>query len=361
MKRIFLFLLLFLFLLSCRALISLGDNPDGKDRKALQSSPNYAYDRFWNAEEYIYTSPRPSFNRFSFFSKRPDAAPNAIPPQPLNYIKQDLKAPVPEASITWFGHSSFLIRTPDITILVDPIFNEYAGPFKGPVNAFPGTNPYKAEDLPEIDLLVISHDHYDHLDYTTIKNLRKKIKKAIVPLGVGSHLKRWKFKKDQISELDWYDSLKISETITIQATPAHHRSNRTFKDNKTLWASYVFNLDGLKIYYSGDSGYASHFLQIGQRLGPFDLALVECGQYSPYWPASHLLPEQTALAASRLGAKQILPVHWGKFREAFHPWTEPVERLVPAADSLGIKLALPTPGKMYKIDELPERNYWWRQ
>jgi L-ascorbate metabolism protein UlaG (beta-lactamase superfamily) len=213
--------------------------------------------------------------------------------------------------------------------------------------------------MPQIDAIVISHDHYDHLDYMTVKRLKKKVKRVIVPVGVGSHFIHWGYDAAMVTELNWNESYKLNEEVTITATPAHHRSNRTLETRKTLWASYVINADGYKMYYSGDTGYSPHFKMIGEQYGPFDLAMMECGSYNVRWPQSHMFPPQIAQAALDLNAKMTIPVHWGKFLQSDHKWNESVNLFRKAADSLKVPVTVPFIGQPYTIGTTIQDIDWW--
>lgn len=181
----------------------------------------------------------------------------------------------------------------------------------------------------------------------------------IVPVGVGSHLRFWNFDPKKITELQWNEPVCISDSLRIISTPAHHRSNRTFAQRKTLWSSYVIEADGYKIYFSGDTGYSPHFKLIGEQYGPFDVALIECGQYNTKWHQSHLFPWQTARAAQDLKASMLIPAHWGKFAESTHPWNEPVKKLLPSADSSQLPVFTPYIGQPYVVGQAVEKLNWW--
>jgi L-ascorbate metabolism protein UlaG (beta-lactamase superfamily) len=283
-----------------------------------------------------------------------------LPSKELPVVITDLKSSTfQKPTVIWFGHSSFLIKTATANILVDPNLSDFAGPFRGSIRAFAGTDVYRVKDMPVIDALIISHDHYDHLDYKTVKKLRKKIKRVIVPIGVGSHFIHWGYDPNIITELNWNDSIKINDKLSIRATPAHHRSNRTLVTRKTLWASYVVRADGYKIFYSGDTGFSKHFKMIGDQYGPFDLALLECGQYNIKWPQSHMFPPQVAQAAHNLKAAMTMPVHWGKFAESDHPWNESIKLFLTAADSLRVPVTIPFIGQPYTIGDRPQLIEWW--
>lgn len=365
-KLLFLYLL-FVIPVGCNVVRSVGKNPSGKKLKAIQRLPNYTADGFLNLDE---NPPRRPFvsnidgrgiggklRIFRMLRGRPDTV---RPKQVIPVVKTDLvNTKYDKPTIIWFGHSCFLIKTKTANILFDPELSSFAGPFSGLVNAFQGADTYKPEDMPPIDVMVVSHDHYDHLDHGTIKKLKKTVKKVVAPVGVGSHFNHWGYDKEKIVELNWGESILVSPQLNITAMPAHHRSGRTFTGNKTLWASYVIEVDGFKLFYSGDTGYSNHFKTIGKQLGPFDLAIMECGQYNLNWQGSHMFPEQTAQAAADLNAKMILPVHWGKFAESYHRWNESVKDLLPAADKLKIPVTIPKIGEPYTIGSNPLRTGWW--
>lgn len=350
-----LFLIYFPF--GCGLVTSLGQNPKGQALLYLNKQPNYVKGEFRNLP---YTDDTTHINRVGML-KQVFGKPDSVnPPQLLPWVKTDLKAlPDEKPVIVWFGHSSVLIKYKGTNILIDPIFSGNAGPIPFMIKAFDGGKNYNVEDMPPIDVVIISHDHYDHLDYPTLKKLLKNIKKVVAPLGVGSHLRYWGFKPEQIEELNWGQSFILPGGTSITATPARHRSNRTLQTGKTLWASYVIKTGDYRIFYSGDSGFGYHFKNIGAQYGPFDLAIMECGQYGPNWPHSHMLPEKTAQAALDLKANVLLPVHWSKFAESSHKWNDPVRRLLPAAQKLGIQVTVPKIGEPYMIGDPLLQQVWW--
>lgn len=340
---------------SCSISRSIGINPEGDSLAGLDTLSNYKDGAFQNYTERLDSI---KHNRFLFLKSRPESIRPSVG---LPWLKTDLKKLQANApTVVWFGHSSLLIKTSQGNILIDPVLGGYAGPMPGLVTAFKGTTHYNAEDMPNIDVLIISHDHYDHMDYRTLKKLKNKIKMAIVPRGLGSNLAYWGFDRKKIIELNWQQSATLPGGLKITATPAQHKSNRTYSStNKTLWASYVIQTNQYKIFYSGDSGYGPHFKQIGDQYGPFDLALLECGQYSPNWPWTHLWLGQSAQAAVDLKARLLQPVHWGKFVESDHPWNEPIEKLLPAAEKLGVRLNIPRIGEPYVLGNTPKTKVWW--
>lgn len=338
----------------CGPFRSMGKDPAGEELAGLDTLSNYKNGAFENLAELADSTIKHNL----MFHKRPKTI---RPSKPLPWVKTDLKSLTATApTVVWFGHSSLLIKTGQGNILIDPIFSNHAGPVPGVMTAFAGTTNYHAEDMPPIDVLLISHDHYDHLDYRTILKLKSRIKLAIVPMGVGSDLVYWGFDRKKIIELNWNRSTTLPSGLKITATPAQHKSNRSYsKENKTLWASYVIQTGPYRIFYSGDSGYGPHFKQIGQQYGPFDLALMECGQYSPNWPWTHLWLGQTAQAAVDVQARLLQPVHWAKFVEADHPWNEPIKKLVPAAEKANIPLNVPRIGESYTLGDPPKQKVWW--
>ncbi|WP_027084722.1 MBL fold metallo-hydrolase [Cohnella panacarvi] len=262
----------------------------------------------------------------------------------------------------WFGHSAFLLKLGGLTLLLDPMFGKAPSPFPfigG--KRYGGKLPFDIDELPEIDAVILSHDHYDHLDYGSIRKLRGKVKQFIVPLGVGAHLVRWGIARDRIVEADWWDELAY-EGLKLACAPARHFSGRSVNDRyATLWCSWVIESEEARIYFSGDSGYGPHFKQIGEKYGPFDLTLMECGQYDTRWHLIHMLPEETVQAHQDVGGKLMLPIHWGAFTLALHDWTDPIERVLKAAAASGVTVTTPRIGQSVPIGS---SNYpsdkWWK-
>ncbi|MBD89701.1 MAG: hypothetical protein CL940_05160 [Deltaproteobacteria bacterium] len=261
--------------------------------------------------------------------------------------------------ITWLGHSSFLVAIDGVRTLVDPVFGERASPFtwSGPKRFYPP--PYALEELGAIDAIVISHDHYDHLDREAVALLKPTKIPWVVPLGVGAHLEGWGIDPGLITELDWWDELRLKE-VTLTATPSRHFSGRAMTDqNATLWAGWAWSGPTRRLFYSGDTAMHPGFEEIGDRLGPFDLTLMETGAYNQLWCDVHLGPEQAALAHRLVKGQVMMPAHWGTFDLALHGWTEPAERVVVAAEALGVQLAMIRPGATYDISSSPAVDRWW--
>ncbi|MEM9672009.1 MAG: MBL fold metallo-hydrolase [Bacteroidota bacterium] len=264
--------------------------------------------------------------------------------------------------ITWLGHSSFLIETGGKRILLDPVFSKYAAPhhFFGRAR-FHREMPITISELSTIDAVIISHDHYDHLDYPSIVELKDKVSQFFVPLGVGNHLKRWEIGEDKISELDWWQEASY-EDLKIILTPSRHMSGRGLTDQSaTLWGSWIIQNEYTNIYFSGDGGYGKHFKEIGQKYGPFDVGLMECGQYNELWKDVHMMPEESVVAAMDVQAQLIIPIHWGSFALATHSWTDPIERITQEAQKMNMPIATPKIGEPVQLTAFPRTNYskWW--
>ncbi len=288
---------------------------------------------------------------------------NRYPSRPLETrkVKTDETGNGKEPKVFWLGHSTCLIEVEGRFILTDPMFSRRASPlpFLGP-REFPYTHHIAIEDLPEIEAVLISHDHYDHLDYASILALKEKVRHFYVPLGVGEHLKAWGIPESKITELDWWQEAK-NGPLSFTATPARHFSGRGIGDrNRTLWASWIIRSFENRIFFGGDSGYFDGFKEIGDTYGPFDITLLECGAYNKSWPDIHMTPEQTLQAHLDLRGKVLLPIHWGKFSLSLHTWTEPVERLLKEAARRGAFVTTPHIGEAVAISgELP-KTAWWR-
>jgi L-ascorbate metabolism protein UlaG (beta-lactamase superfamily) len=227
------------------------------------------------------------------------------------------------------------------------------------IKAFPGTNEYAVEDMPPIDYLILTHDHYDHLDFKTIRKLRSKVDHIYCSLGISSHLKYWGVDQNKIIEMDWWQTEQLDKDMQLTAAPARHFSGRGFKRGRTLWSSFILKTPLNNLYLGGDSGYDNHFKEIGNKYGPFDLAILEAGQYNTMWPYIHMMPEETVQAAIDLKAKKLLPVHWGKFSLAMHAWNEPIQRVLAKANELNLDVLTPKIGEPVIIDSEFQNSTWW--
>lgn len=263
--------------------------------------------------------------------------------------------------LIWFGHSTFLLIIDGKKVLIDPMLSQSPSP----ISLFGATRfskdlPITADKLPTIDMVVLTHDHYDHLDYKSIRKLKDKVGQFITPLGVGNHLIAWGVDKRKIIELNWWDSME-SKSLTLTCTPARHFSGRSLLNRETtLWCSWVIEGKKDKLFFSGDSGYDTHFKRIGEKFGPFDIALVECGQYNENWKFIHMMPEETAQAAKDLKSKLTLPIHWGGFSLAFHDWTDPIERFIDKAKEFDIAITTPKIGETVILGNsfYPQEKWW---
>jgi len=337
-----------------------GKEPSGPRLEKIQRSPNYKNGQFHNQSHTPALAEGVSYyavlKEFLFEKKE-----NKKPSQPLPSVKTDLHAlSLSEDVLVWMGHSSYYLQVDGKRILVDPVFSGSASPIPSTTRSFTGADIYSTADIPPIDFLFLSHDHWDHLDYQTIKKLQPKIKRIITGLGTGEHLERWGFPKAMIAELDWNESAQIAEGFNVTITPSRHFSGRGFKRNRALWVSFVLQTPNKKIYLGGDSGYDRHFKEIGTEHGPFDLAVLECGQYDKSWKYIHMMPEEVAQAAVDLQAKKLLAVHWAKFTLSNHGWKDPIRRVTKAAGESNIPLLTPMIGE--KVDMNADEHaftYWW--
>ncbi|MFH7017495.1 MBL fold metallo-hydrolase [Flavobacterium sp. FlaQc-47] len=340
-----------------------GKRPSGERLALLQKSPQYKNGRFENehftpelAEGYSY------FNVISeFFFKKVD---RKIPTDIIPSIKTNLhELTLDQDVLVWFGHSSYYIQLSGKRFLIDPVFSGNASPIYGTTKAFKGTDIYTVDDIPEIDYLLITHDHYDHLDYKTIMELKPKIKQIICALGVGSHFEFWEFPTAIITEKDWHEKIELDQNLTLYTTPSRHFSGRSTKRCNTLWTSFVLETKDFKMYLGGDSGYDTHFAEIGNKFGPFDIALIDNGQYNPAWKYIHNLPEDVIKAMKDLKAKRVFPVHSSKFALALHAWDQPLIKITElnAISENPIPLITPMIGELVQLrNENQEFKQWWK-
>ena len=347
-----LILLVFLFLKIWKPF---GATPSKEDKKDYEErATNYKNGLFNNERDFkmIYNDDKEN----EYVSKKgmipTDDLPTATPSYKENPSIDDF-------NITWFGHSTILMQMHGMNILIDPVVSEKASPvsFAGPSRF--SDIVMEIEDLPNIDIVVISHDHYDHLDYKTIKEIDSKVDKYIVPLGIENHLERWGVGKDKIINLAWWEEVNINGLL-IACTPAKHYSGRNVIDMyNNLWASWVFIDENYKVFASGDSGFDKHFEEIYNKYGEFDFAMLESGQYDVKWRSTHMTPEEAVEAGKILKAKVIMPIHWGAFKLANHPWDDSVERFTLKADEENINYITPMLGETISYQLNPKINKWW--
>lgn len=334
-----------------------GSNPSKEQKEVYQTFDNYEDGKFINQPSEALAAGSSTMPDSSSASdeKRPTGQ-MAIAEIDWNKINSE------EDSVTWLGHSAFILSLDKKKFLIDPML----GPRASPVS-FIGPKRYSEdmldiiEELPPIDAVFITHDHYDHLDYQSIKKLKSKVAHFFVPYGVSNHLVQWGVDKDKITEMNWWDETEF-EGLTLALTPAKHFSGRgILNQNSTLWGGWVILGDQTRFYTSGDGGYDAHFKEIGEKYGPFDIALIEGGQYDERWPDSHMWPEESVQASIDVQSKQMILTHWGAFTLARHSWTDPIERAVVAAKENDAKLLAPQIGETVQMDEslsIPVSTWW---
>lgn len=322
----------------------------------LLMSPQYREGEFTNSYP-----PGEQDIKSSTMLKKSLAAENTAPPVTLPVIPINKKFIVSQQlRVTWLGHAAVLIEIEGKLFLTDPALSERASPFSwiGPKRFHP--SPVNVEELPLLDGVIISHDHYDHLDYQTIKRLRDKTKRFYVPLGVGAHLRHWGIPDEKISETDWNESVQ-AEHITLITLPARHSSGRSFKRNQTLWASWLIKSPRFTVYFGGDSGMFPGYKEFGELYGPIDITLLPIGAYDPMWPDIHLNPEEAVEAHIMLKGKMMIPIHWGTYNLAFHPWSEPADRLTAIGKEENITYIIPRAGEPVTPASVSIAGEWWKE
>ncbi len=335
-----------------------GQKPNGAELERIQGSPNFVDGQFINTIETKLGSFSDVMGTLPKFIFGKNLKPNDT--LPVNYQNINTLNSDSLSYITWFGHSAFLVEIDGLRILIDPMLTERPSPVPFGSRRFPNQKPIPLESLTEIDLVIISHDHYDHLDYQSILALKHQVKHFYTPLGVGSHLRKWGVADTKITELDWWQSIEV-HTIKLTACPARHFSGRGFGDgNATQWASWVIKGATHNLYFSGDSGYGPHFEEIGNRHGPFDLAMLECGQYNQAWKDIHMMPEESVQAGIEVQADHLMAVHWGAFALSIHQWREPIERFKREALKKNVSLIHPLIGERFRLGHDFPREEWWQ-
>ena len=336
-----------------------GRYPQGDRLARVEASPNYRDGEFRNTVSTPMLAEGQSSVRIlagSLFSSPQRLRPSV----PLPTVKPDLSSLDPDSDLfIWLGHSSYFIQLGGKRILVDPVFSDFGAPFSFANRIFPGTDLFSPADMPDIDILLISHDHWDHLDYPTVRDLLPKVQVAVMPLGVGEDFERWGYPAEKILEADWNDTLRF-DALAVHFIPARHFSGRTLTRNKTLWTGFVLEGGDRRILLSGDSGYGPHFEAIARTFDGFDLVALDGGQYDPRWPFVHMTPEQAVTAATILNADAMLLAHVGRFAIAAHPWDEPFIRAVAEAERTNMPLLTPRIGEPMPIGD-KERTFsrWW--
>lgn len=338
-----------------------GAHPEGERLERVRRSPQYVDGAF----RYLIDTPTLVEGHSTLsviWGNLRQPAQYLRPAAPVPSVKTDLRAlDVARDAVIWLGHSSYFVVLAGQRILIDPVFSEFAAPVSSSTRAFEGTTLYTAGDMPPIDVLLITHDHWDHLDHATVTALAPKAARVVVPLGVGAHLEHWDFAPTKIREIDWFESVTVDGAIVIHAVPARHYSGRWLTRNKTLWAGFVLEFGQRRLLFSGDTGYGPHLQEIARKFGGFDLVALDMGQYDARWPLIHMTPEEAAQAAVELQARSLLPGHVGRFSIARHSWDEPFERIDTASAGKPYRLQTPRIGEPVMLDDDGQRfSHWWR-
>ena len=343
-----------------------GSNPSGERLKRIQGLANHEQGKLHNLVPTDMRMPPRTMAKVMWWMLR--GGEGREPERPLPVLPFDREGweriPAGEAAIAWFGHSTLLIKVDGVTFLTDPVFGARASMFSfaGP-KRFAYAHHFDASILPRVDVVLLSHDHYDHLCYETIKALLQQRSatglRFVAALGVGAHLEKWGVASGSITELEWWQEVRVG-SVKLTFAPARHFTGRGPTNRfSTLWGSYVLEGGNKRIYFGADSGYSPTFKEIGERFGPFDLAILECGAYSEFWPDIHMFPEETAQAALDLSAAVLMPIHWGKFALGLHPWKESIERITKKAAELDLALLTPRIGRVVTTLDRSSSERWW--
>ena len=339
-----------------------GKLPTGDRLKRIKQSPNYKDGSFQNqVETPNFTEGVGYYTVFKefFFGQYKNLAPvDSLPTMKTDLLNLDINQDV----LVWFGHSSYFIQIDKKRILVDPVFCGYASPFSFSIKAFKGTDVYTTHDIPVIDYLLITHDHWDHLDYQTIKTLKPKVKQVICGLGIGEHFEQWGYDENIIVEKDWNEKIILQSNFIIHTVPTRHFSGRGIKRNQALWVAFVLQTPTMKILIGGDGGYDNRFIEIGKTFGIFDLVILENGQYNKNWEYIHSRPEQVLQAAKELNAKRIFAVHNSKFALSNHAWHEPLSKISALNKTLNMPLITPMIGEQVNLKDNHQPFFeWWEK
>ncbi len=334
-----------------------------KERLAkYEKSPNWKKGAFRNLEHTVMdiTLPKvPGLLYKQIFDKKGREPEQKLPVLPFD--KEAFLAPSEQAKMIWYGHSVVLMRIKGKTVLIDPMLGPNASPIAPfPVRRFSENTLNLIAELPDIDILLMTHDHYDHIDLASFEQLKPKVKKYVTTLGTARHYEDWGVSEKDIVEMDWWENLSI-DGLDIHCTPSRHFAGRGANNRaKSFWGGWVIQSDNENIYFSGDGGYGDHFKEVGERLGPFDFGFMECGQYNKLWHQIHMYPEESVRAAEDAKVKNIMPVHWAGFALALHPWKEPVERFILEANNNRQNHITPVLGELFTA-ESTMRSEWWKE
>ena len=340
------------------AWVPMGKRPSGERLERLRASPHFKEDRFLDLMPRL----EPDILEIApkwFATPVPFRRPEKLPALPIG--RHSFEGASDETvRVTWLGHSTLIVELEGRRLLIDPVWGEYVAPLPLKNARRFAPPPLKFSELPRIDAVLISHDHYDHLDHPTIAALNALGVPFYVPLGVGAHLSYWGVPEDRIFEHDWWDESRLSDRLRLVCTPARHFSGRSLVDrDHTLWAGWALLGANNRVYYSGDTALSPAFSEIGDRLGPFDLTMIESGAYNQMWGDVHLGPEQAVVAHQMLKGQLLFPVHWGMFDLGLHAWTEPIERIVTAAKRSNVRVVTVPPGGQFEVDAPPAFHKWW--
>ena len=337
-----------------------GGKASDESLELMKSSPNYLNGSFQNLETTVQSTGFKWQTIPQFFTNGNNKVPaSELPIKKIqtSFFNTTLQQP----RITWFGHSAVFVEMENQHIFIDPMLGDVPAPH--PLlgsGRFNKNLPISIDSLPNIDVVLISHDHYDHLDYGSIQKLKEKVTQFYVPLGIKAHLVSWGVDPSKVKEFDWWETISLNG-IQYVATPARHFSGRGITDrNSTLWCSWVLKSENSNIFFSGDSGYGTHFKEIGEKYGPFDFTMIECGQYNEQWAQIHMTPEETIQAAIDVKSKLAMPIHWGAFKLALHSWDDPIVRASKKAKDLNVAIATPIIGEAIVLNEenFPSENWW---
>jgi len=332
------------------------------DLTKINHSPQYANKRFcndWDQTGHVSINDMAAMAWNYIFEEKLSMPDSTLPSKQIN-IDRFNHPNKDQLSVSWLGHSSLLITIDGYRVLTDPVFEKYVS-LLGPTR-YCGDVPVDIDEMPQIDAVVISHNHHDHFSKYSIQRLNEKTNLFFVPLAVGSRLLHWGVPKDKIIEMDWWEEFRIDPNLRIAATPAQHFSGRSLTDqNRTLWSSWVIEGPSHNVFFSGDTGYFEGFKTIGKKYGPFDMTFLECGAYDESWHRVHMFPEQAVQAHIDLKGKLLHPIHWGTFKLAFHPWFEPMERLLNAADHSEVHALTPIIGETSVFGEPALASKWWEK
>ena len=340
----------------------LGGSAKGERLQRMQRSAHYRDGKFQNPVPTDNSwGPGKMWRTLKDYSKSQKKVP--VGPLPVAALSRESFTAKPASGlrITWLGHSSALIEIDGYVVLLDPVFSERASPlsFIGPKRFHPA--PISVSDLPSIDAVVISHDHFDHLDYDSVVKLTPKTTTFYLPLGIGAHLEKWEVPPDKIVELDWWEEKAVGNGLRLIACPARHFSGRKGFGDLTLWASWALVGPSHRVFFSGDTGIMPLFKEVGERFGPFDAALIKIGAYGNTWHDIHVDPEEGVAVHRMVKGQLMIPIHWGTFNLSYHSWTEPAERLIVAAEQDGTQIAIPRPGQSIDPMSPSEIERWWQE